>query len=85
MGRCRNARFNLRSRPRNARLVHDRWHGKGNNSCGTHALYAGKTVDNIDGLSILTYDGTRLEVGSCGDDELALAARQNSAKGRVYA
>ena len=35
----------------------------GNNSCGTHSLLAGKTVDNIEQLSILLYDGTRLTVG----------------------
>src|SRR5438128_6315734 len=27
----------------------------GNNSCGVHALMAGKTVDNIDELDVLTY------------------------------
>ncbi len=30
----------------------------GNNSCGTHSLLAGKTVDNVEELSILLYDGT---------------------------
>jgi len=35
----------------------------GNNSCGTHSLLAGKTVDNVDELHILLYDGTRLTVG----------------------
>ena len=30
----------------------------GNNSCGVHALMAGKTVDNIDELEDLLYDGT---------------------------
>ncbi|HET7710555.1 MAG TPA: FAD-dependent oxidoreductase, partial [Thermoanaerobaculia bacterium] len=34
----------------------------GNNSCGVHALMAGKTVDNIDELEILTYDGDRMRV-----------------------
>lgn len=36
----------------------------GNNSCGTHSLLAGKTVDNVEQLSILLYDGTRLIVGA---------------------
>ena len=35
----------------------------GNNSCGVHALMAGKTVDNIEELEILTYDGLRMHVG----------------------
>jgi len=36
----------------------------GNNSCGTHSLLAGKTVDNVERLQILLYDGTRLTVGA---------------------
>src|SRR5436309_3946925 len=35
----------------------------GNNSCGVHALMAGKTVDNIEELDVLLYDGTRMRVG----------------------
>jgi FAD/FMN-containing dehydrogenase len=34
----------------------------GNNSCGTHSLLAGKTVDNIEELHLLLYDGTELTV-----------------------
>src|ERR1700674_2923440 len=36
----------------------------GNNSCGTHSLLAGKTVDNIEELRILLYDGTEMTVGA---------------------
>jgi len=36
----------------------------GNNSCGTHSLLAGKTVDNVERLHVLLYDGTRLTVGA---------------------
>ena len=43
----------------------------GNNSCGVHALMGGKTVDNIDSLDILLYDGTRLTVGATSEAELA--------------
>jgi FAD/FMN-containing dehydrogenase/Fe-S oxidoreductase len=35
----------------------------GNNSCGTHALYAGKTGDNVIDLTVHTYRGTRLQLG----------------------
>ena len=42
----------------------------GNNSCGVHALMGGKTVDNIDSLDILLYDGTRLTVGATPETEL---------------
>ena len=43
----------------------------GNNSCGVHALMGGKTVDNIDSLDILLYDGTRMTVGPTTEAELA--------------
>ncbi len=36
----------------------------GNNSCGTHALYAGKTVDNVESLRVVTYAGALLELGA---------------------
>src|SRR6185436_7715632 len=36
----------------------------GNNSCGTHSLLAGKTVDNVERLHVLLYDGTRLTVSA---------------------
>ncbi len=35
----------------------------GNNSCGVHSIMAGRTVDNIESLDILLYDGTRMSVG----------------------
>ncbi|HSP34307.1 MAG TPA: FAD-linked oxidase C-terminal domain-containing protein [Thermoanaerobaculia bacterium] len=41
----------------------------GNNSCGVHALMAGKTVDNIDELDVLLYDGTRMRVGQPADSD----------------
>ena len=34
----------------------------GNNSCGAHSALYGKTVDNVIGLDLLLYDGTRLEL-----------------------
>jgi FAD/FMN-containing dehydrogenase/Fe-S oxidoreductase len=43
----------------------------GNNSCGSHALFAGKTVDNVERLRIVLADGESFEVGSY--DEVALA------------
>ena len=35
----------------------------GNNSCGVHSIMAGRTVDNVESLEVLLYDGTRLKVG----------------------
>jgi FAD/FMN-containing dehydrogenase/Fe-S oxidoreductase len=39
----------------------------GNNSCGTHALHYGKTVDNVEELTVVTYQGERLVLGPCDD------------------
>ncbi len=36
----------------------------GNNSCGVHSIMAGRTVDNIESLDVLLYDGTRMNIGS---------------------
>ncbi|WP_433873517.1 FAD-binding and (Fe-S)-binding domain-containing protein [Saccharopolyspora sp. CA-218241] len=50
----------------------------GNNSCGTHSVAWGKTVDNVHSLDVLLADGTRLEVGATPDHELdARCARQD--------
>ena len=57
----------------------------GNNSCGVHALMAGKTVDNIDELEILTYDGHRMTVGAATDDEYARVVAEGGRKGEIYA
>ena len=36
----------------------------GNNSCGTHGLYAGKTVDNVEALRVVVAGGEAFEVGA---------------------
>jgi FAD/FMN-containing dehydrogenase/Fe-S oxidoreductase len=43
----------------------------GNNSCGVHSMMAGRTVDNVLELEILTYDGVRMKVGQTSDAEFA--------------
>jgi len=43
----------------------------GNNSCGTHSLLGGKTVDNIEELQVLLYDGSLMSVGATSDEELS--------------
>ncbi|MFL5629489.1 MAG: FAD-binding and (Fe-S)-binding domain-containing protein [Ktedonobacteraceae bacterium] len=57
----------------------------GNNSCGTHALMAGKTSDNIDELEILTYDGVRMRVGKTSDEELERIIAAGGRRGEIYA
>ncbi len=48
----------------------------GNNSCGVHALMGGKTVDNIESLDVLLYDGTRMTLGPMSEDALEDRHRQ---------
>src|ERR1700676_2425563 len=56
----------------------------GNNSCGAHSLLGGKTVDNVEELHILLYDGTQLTVGATGDEELELIVQQGGRHGQIY-
>ncbi len=57
----------------------------GNNSCGVHALMGGKTVDNIESLDVLLYDGTRMRVGRTSEQELAEIIAAGGRKGEIYA
>ena len=58
----------------------------GNNSCGVHALMGGKTVDNIDELDVMLYDGMRM---TRRRDERRGARRDHrapaGARGEIYA
>ncbi len=56
----------------------------GNNSCGAHSVMAGKTVDNIDSLDIITCDGLRLTVGPTSEDELVRIIRAGGRRGEIY-
>ena len=57
----------------------------GNNSCGVHALMAGKTVDNIEELDVLTYDGVRMRVGATSESELESIIAGGGRRGEIYA
>ena len=57
----------------------------GNNSCGTHALMGGKTVDNTHSLEVLLYDGTRISVGATNDVELRANIAAGGRRGALYA
>src|SRR4029453_13614473 len=56
----------------------------GNNSCGTHSLLAGKTVDNIESLRVLLYDGTELTVGPTSDSEIDAIVEGGGRRGAIY-
>ncbi len=57
----------------------------GNNSCGVHSVMAGKTVDNVESLEILTYDGLRMWVGPTGEEELERIIAGGGRRGQIYA
>jgi Fe-S oxidoreductase/FAD/FMN-containing dehydrogenase len=57
----------------------------GNNSCGVHGLLGGKTVDNVESLEIVLYDGTRMTVGRTSPEQLESIVRAGGRKGEIYA
>ena len=59
----------------------------GNNSCGAHSAAYGKTVDNLEALEAILYDGTRLNLaGAMSDNAIqAAAARHGREAGLVGA
>src|ERR1700682_2522455 len=56
----------------------------GNNSCGTHSLVSGKTVDNVDELRILLYDGSQMTVGATSEADVVSITTQGGRRGAVY-
>jgi FAD/FMN-containing dehydrogenase/Fe-S oxidoreductase len=56
----------------------------GNNSCGTHSLLGGKTVDNVEELLILLYDGTQIRVGPTTGDDLERILRAGGRRAEIY-
>ena len=57
----------------------------GNNSCGVHSIMAGNTVDNVEALEVLTYDGLRMWVGPTSDEELEQIIAAGGRRGQIYA
>src|ERR1019366_487158 len=56
----------------------------GNNSCGTHSTLGGKTVDNVEELDILLYDGTRMKVGRTSESDLQSIVAQGGRCAEIY-
>lgn len=56
----------------------------GNNSCGVHALMAGRTADNVVELEVLTYDGTILTVGPTDEPTLQRLCAEDGRVGEIY-
>ncbi|MBO0738053.1 MAG: FAD-binding protein [Alphaproteobacteria bacterium] len=57
----------------------------GNNSCGVHTVMGGKTVDNVEELDILTYDGLRMRVSATDEEMLALIRSGGGRRAEIYA
>src|ERR1700720_1415685 len=58
----------------------------GNNSCGAHSAAHGKTVDNVEALEVVLYDGTRVTLtGAMNDAELTAAIARGGREGEIYA
>ncbi len=57
----------------------------GNNSCGPHSLMAGKTVENIERLEVLTYDGARFWCGATSPEDFQKIVVDGGRRGRIYA
>ncbi|HEY7240895.1 MAG TPA: FAD-linked oxidase C-terminal domain-containing protein [Burkholderiales bacterium] len=57
----------------------------GNNSCGPHSVMAGKTVENIERLEVLTYDGARFWCGPTDSVEMRRILSQGGRQAEIYA
>ena len=55
----------------------------GNNSCGTHGLYTGKTVDCVDEIVVITYESERIVLGRCDDARYEELTREGGDQGRI--
>jgi FAD/FMN-containing dehydrogenase len=55
-----------------------------NNSCGPHSVMAGKTLENVEALEVMTYDGERFWVGPTSEQELDDIIRNGGRKGEIY-
>jgi len=56
----------------------------GNNSCGPHSMLAGKTVENVIELEVLTCNGNSFWVGSTTESELEEICKGNDEKATIY-
>ena len=57
----------------------------GNDSCGMHSQYAGRTSQNVEELDVLTYDGHRMQLGKHNEQELDWIIKKGGRQGEIYA
>jgi FAD/FMN-containing dehydrogenase/Fe-S oxidoreductase len=56
----------------------------GNNSCGPHSVMAGKTLENVRALEVMTCDGARFWVGPTSEEEIEQIVGAGGRKGQIY-
>ena len=56
----------------------------GNNSCGPHSVMAGKTVENIERLEVLTYDGERFWCGATSPSDFQKILVHGGRRAEIY-
>jgi FAD/FMN-containing dehydrogenase/Fe-S oxidoreductase len=56
----------------------------GNNSCGPHSVMAGKTVENIERLEVLTYDGARFWCGPTSPEVFQQIVARGGRQAEIY-
>ena len=56
----------------------------GNNSCGIHSVYSGKTDDNVQEMEVLTYRGLRLRVGKTSEEDLLSIKVEGGPRAEIY-
>src|SRR3546814_13151150 len=56
----------------------------GNSACGVHSGRAGRTVDSVHSLVIVTYDGLRMTVGPTSDAEYEQILGEGGRRAEIY-
>ena len=56
----------------------------GNNSCGVHSVFAGKTDENVEALEVVTGDGLTLAVGRTSPEDLAAILAGGGRRAEIY-
>jgi FAD/FMN-containing dehydrogenase/Fe-S oxidoreductase len=56
----------------------------GNNSCGPHSVMAGKTLENVRALEVMTCDGERFWVGPTTEEEIEAIVLAGGRRGQIY-
>ena len=56
----------------------------GNNSCGAHSVMSGKTVENVEALEVLTYDGAQFWTGPTSDGAYEQIVAAGGRQAEIY-